>query len=121
MLGALLKRTVMRRGIQGGSTFWLLVGAVGLLRKGYDRMARKRETIALAERIRPGDKLIVTYPGPPSRQTRKETKVIAKRAAAVQVEHDRTVVKLTRKADRGGFGARKARKSLAALGSATSK
>jgi hypothetical protein len=118
VLAALLKRTVMRRGIQGGSTFWLLVGAVGLLRKGYDRMARKTETIALAERIRPGDELIFRYPGPPSRQTRKETKVIAKRATAAQLERDRSIAKLTQKADRGGLRARKARKALASLSSA---
>lgn len=115
VLRGLLRRSVMKKGLQGGSTFWLIVGALGLLRRGYDRLAPKSETIAFGERIRPGDELVLRYPGKPSRQTRKELKFIARRDAAVAAELAHTKGRLSRKIAKGGFGASRASKALREL------
>lgn len=115
MAAPTFKDLVFRRGVQGGSTFWLLVGAVGILKRAYDRGGRKTETIRLGERLRPGDELVMTYPGKPSRKTRKEKKVIAKRSAAADRALAKRVAKLSDRAAKRGLRARKARAELAAL------
>lgn len=115
VLRGVVRRSVMKKGLQGGSTFWLIVGAIGLLRRGYSRFAPKTETVALGERIRPGDELVLRYPGTPSRQTRKEVKVIARREAVVAAELADSKARLSRKIEKGGFRASRASKALREL------
>lgn len=107
--------SVRDKGLRGNSPFWLAMGAFGLLKRLYDRHGRKTETIRLAEQLRPGDELIIRYPGEPGRKTRKEIAAahdLRDRKAAAKAAKSAT---LEAKVERGGFGARKARRQLAAL------
>ena len=101
--------------MRGNSPFWLSVGAFGLLKRFYNSHARKTETVRLGERLRPGDELIIRYPGDPGRKTRKEisaAQALRERKAAAKAAE---TAKLETKVERGGFGSRKARKQLAVL------
>lgn len=110
-----VRGSVRDRGMRGNSPFWLTVGAFSLLKRLYDGHARKTETIRLGEQLRPGDELIIRYPGTPGRKTRKEisaAQVLRDRKAAAKAQQ---AAKLEAKVERGGIGSRKARKRLAAL------
>jgi hypothetical protein len=113
LLRSFVKKSILERGLKKSSTTWLMVGAFGILKRLYQSGGKKSEQIALGERIRPGDELIVRYPGTPGRQTRKEVAEVAKRRTAEQVARDAAVAALERKAQRGGFVGRRAAKELA--------
>jgi hypothetical protein len=110
-----MKKSVFDRGLKNGSSTWLLIGAFGILKRLYQRGGRRSEQVALAERIRPGDELIVRYPGAPARKTRKEITEVKKRRTAEQVARDSARAALLRKAERGGWAGRKAAKQLARM------
>lgn len=64
-----VRQSVMRKGVRGDSTFWLVVGALGLLRSLQTRHARPHESVVLRERIRPGETLELHLP--PERHRRR--------------------------------------------------
>lgn len=110
-----VRSSVVSRGLRGNSTFWLAVGALGLLRRFFEKRGRKVARIRLHERLRPGDELIISYPGRPGRVTRKEVAEVQRRRAAQAEARDRLLSRLQEKVGRGGFGARRAARQLEAL------
>jgi hypothetical protein len=110
-----VRTSVVTKGLRGQSTFWLVMGAFGVLRRLFAKHGRKTERIALAERLRPGDELLLRYPGKPGRSTRKEIAEVQKRRAAEAAAHAKAVAELQAKAASGSFGARRAAKKLQAL------
>jgi hypothetical protein len=115
-----VRTSVVTKGVRGQSSFWLAIGALGMLRKYFDQKGRKTERIALGERLRPGDELTLRYPGKPVRPVRKEIAEVLKRRAAEAAAHAKAVAELQAKVDKGGFGARRAAKELDALTSTRS-
>lgn len=115
LLGALVRKRVLDKGLRDGSSVWLVVGAFSLLGRLYLRSASKQETVRLGERLRPGDDLVIRYPGKPDRRVRKETKLVKARrkAAAVAFEQERAA--LAERAAGRGRRARKATRALASL------
>lgn len=115
VIRALVRKRVLDKGLREGSSLWLLVGAFSLLGRLYRRFAAKEETVRLRAPVRPGDDLVVRYPGKPGRKVRKEnTFVNARReAAAVAFEKERTA--LAQQAAGRGRRARKASRALATL------
>ena len=115
LLRAWTRKSVMQKGLRGNSPMWLAVGAFGLLRRLYDRRGRRSEQIVLGERIRPGDELVVRYPGKPGRTTRREIEAtLAKRTHEAEV-HRRRVDALATAAAGTGRKARKAQRALSEL------
>lgn len=110
-----VRTAVVSKGLKGQSTFWLVVGALGVLRNYFEKKARKTERIALGERLRPGDELHLRYPGKPGRSTRKEIGEVIRRRTSEATAHATLVSGLQQKIDRGGLGARRAAKKLEAL------
>jgi hypothetical protein len=115
LLAAFLRRRVRDKGLRNGSSVWLIVGAFGVLRRMYRFFAPKNETIRLGERLRPGDDLVVRYPGQPNRKVRKEQKLVAARRVAAQTAHEQQKAALAAKAEGTGRRARKAERALASL------
>lgn len=115
LLRALLRKRVLDRGVRNGSSLWLVVGAFGVLRRLYRMFAPKNETIRLGERLRPGDDLVVRYPGKPDRKVRKETKLVAARRTAAAEALDRERARLAERAAGKGRRARKAQRALSTL------
>ena len=115
LLRALLRKRVLDRGVRNGSSLWLVVGAFGVLRRLYRMFAPKNETIRLGERLRPGDDLVVRYPGKPDRKVRKETKLVAARRTAAAEALDRERARLAERAVGKGRRARKAQRALSTL------
>lgn len=64
----------MRKGVRGDSTFWLIVGALGVLRHLQQRHGRPHETVVLRERIRPGDTVQLHLPDEGSTRRRRRSK-----------------------------------------------
>lgn len=115
LLGALVRKRVLDRGVRNGSSLWLVIGAFGLLRRLYRRLGSKHETIRLGERLRPGDELVVRYPGKPGRKVSKETKLVKARRDAAAVAFDNERAALAERAAGGGRAARKASRALETL------
>ena len=115
LLRALLRKRVIDRGVRNGSSLWLVIGAFGLLRRMYRTLAPKNETVRLGERLRPGDELVVRYPGEPDRKVRKESKLVASRRSAAAVEHERERTRLVELATGKGRRAREASRALSTL------
>ncbi len=115
LLRALLRKRVLERGLRDGSSLWLLVGAFSLLRRFYRRSAAKNETIRLRAPLRPGDDLVVRYPGTPGRKVRKESKLVNARREAAAVAFEKERVELAQRAAGSGRRARKATRALATL------
>ncbi len=115
LLRALVRKRVLDRGVRNGSSLWLVVGAFGVLRRLYRMLAPKQETIRLGERLRPGDDLVVRYPGAPGRKVRKETKLVDARRSAATTTYDRERARLAERAAGTGRRARKAERALSAL------
>lgn len=115
LLRALVRKRVLDKGLRGGSSLWLVVGAFSLLRSLYQRSASKHETIRLGERLRPGDDLVIHYPGKPDRQVREETKLVEARRKAASVTYENERVALGERAAGHGRRARKASRALATL------
>ncbi len=86
LVGAWLRKKAMDKGVRGGSSVWLTVAALGLIRRLYRDHAKKTEVIGLGQPLRPGDRLLVTYPGKPGRRTRKEQRLDDKRRTAEDLE-----------------------------------
>ena len=110
-----VKTSIISKGVRGPSTFWLAIGALGVVRRYFVQHGRRTERIALRERLRPGDELSLRYPGRPGRTTRKEIAEVLRRDAAEAAAHAKMVSELQAKVDKGGFGARRAAKQLVAL------
>ena len=75
MIGALLKKVFRKKlgqGAKTGSSFWLTIGAISLLRRGYKRLGRKQERVAFGHKVRPGEEVIMRHSGPPARAVRKD-------------------------------------------------
>lgn len=115
LLRAFVRKRVLGRGVRDGSSLWLVVGAFSLLRRLYRMMAPKNETIRLGERLRPGDDLVVRYPGKAGREVRKETKLVDARRTAAAAAHERERARLVERAAGKGRRARKATQALATL------
>ncbi len=117
MLKSLLRgwigRSVVERGLKKSSPTWLIIGAFSLLKRFYRASGKKSERVALSERIRPGDELVLRYPGKPDRKTRKEVTQVQKRRTAEQVARDAAVAALQRRAQRSGRAGKRAAKELA--------
>lgn len=111
-----VKTSIISKGVRGQSTFWLAIGALGVVRRYFVQHGRRTERIALRERLRPGDELSLRYTGKPGRTTRKEIAEVLRRKTAVAAAHAKVDAKLQAKIDKGGFGARRAAKQLVALG-----
>jgi hypothetical protein len=112
VLRLLVSRGVAQKGLRGGSTLWLAIGALQFVGRLYNRKGKRSESITLAERIRPGDELIVRYPGKPGRKTKREIGAIQKRTTAAKREFERQRTKLESQANAGGRRGRKAAKAL---------
>ena len=63
--------SILRKGLSGQSKFWLYVGVIGLVRRGYRRFAQKDETVVLGERILPGQRLEIFNTELPSRRAQR--------------------------------------------------
>lgn len=110
-----IKTSVINKGVRGNSSAWLIIGAFSLLKRLYDRAGKRTQTVALAEKIRPGDELIVRYPGKPVRGVRKEVTELTKRRTAAVEERASEISRLQTKVDKGGFGSKKAARQLATM------
>jgi hypothetical protein len=110
-----IKTSVVNKGLRGNSSAWLVIGAFSILKRLYNQGGGRSETVALTEKIRPGDELIVKYPGAPGRGVRKEINELTKRRTAAAAERAATIGRLQTKADKGGFGSRKAARQLATM------
>jgi hypothetical protein len=106
---------VRDKGVRNGSSLWLIVGAFSVLRRMYRFFAPKSETIRLGEKLRPGDDLVIRYPGEAGRKVRKEQKLVMARRIAAQAAHERERATLAAKAEGTGRRARKAKRALASL------
>ena len=115
LISAFIRRRVRDKGVRNGSSLWLIVGAFSVLRRLYRALAPKNETIRLGEKLRPGDDLVIRYPGPPGRKVQKEQKLVKARRHAAQAAHERWRVALTEEAQGTGRRARKAKRALASL------
>jgi hypothetical protein len=109
------RNNVIQKGVRGSSTTWLVIGALGLARRFFADRTKKVETVALGERLRPGDELLLRYPGKPGRKTRKEISIVQKTRTKERIAYQENVARLTQKIAKGGWGARSARKELASL------
>lgn len=116
-----IKTSVINKGLRGNSSAWMVVGAFGLLKRFYDRGGHRSEQVVLTERIRPGDELVLKYPGKPARGVRKEIDELSKRRNAAVAERAETIARLQRKVNKGGFGSKKAARELASMTSNGSK
>ena len=71
---SMLKRKAIRRGLMGGSTGWMLVGALIYL----PRLARKAfgrpERVVATERLKPGQFVRIDAVSPPTRAERRSTR-----------------------------------------------
>ena len=110
-----IKSSVINKGLRGNSSTWLIIGAFSLLKRLYNQSGGRAETVALKEKIRPGDELIVKYPGAPGRGVRKEVNELTKRRTAAAAERAAEIARLQTRADKGGFGAKKAARQLATM------
>jgi hypothetical protein len=110
-----IKTSVVNKGLRGNSSTWLIIGAFSILKRLYNQGGGRTETVALTERIRPGDELIVKYPGTPGRGVRKEINELTKRRTAAAAERAAVISRLQTKADKGGFGSKKAARQLATM------
>ena len=108
-------RGVSKKGLRGGSSFWLVVGAFQLIARWYGKHGKRVETTTLTERLRPGDELTLRYPGKPGRKTRREVAADQQRRHALEDAHRREVARLQMIHERGGRRGRKAAKALEAL------
>jgi hypothetical protein len=115
IIAALIRRGVRDKGLRNGSSLWLVIGAFSVLRRMYRFFAPKNETIRLGEKLRPGDDLVIRYPGEPGRKVRKEQKLVTARRLCAQVAHERERAALAVKAEGTGRRARKAKRALASL------
>jgi hypothetical protein len=110
-----IKTSVVNKGLRGNSSAWLVIGAFSMLKRLYNKAGGRTETVAFTEKIRPGDELIVKYPGKPVRGVRKEVTELTKRRAAAAAERAATIGRLQTKVDKGGFGSKKAARQLATM------
>jgi hypothetical protein len=115
LLRALVRKRILDRGVRNGSSLWLVVGAFSVLRRLYRMLAPKQETIRLGERLRPGDDLVVRYPGTPGRKVRKETKLVDARRTAATLAFEQERAQLAERATGKGRRARKAKRALSTL------
>ena len=67
-----VRSSVLRKGASGQSTFWAVVGVLGVLRSLHRRYPSPRPAPLLRSPIRPGEVIEVRYTGEPSRQVRKQ-------------------------------------------------
>ncbi len=119
MVRSLLRRwirgSILTKGLKGNSTFWMAMGALNLLHRYFAKNGRRSERIAMGERLRPGDELLVRYPGQPNRATRREIAEVTRRRNAELQARRAAIATLERSVDRGGFRGRKAAKQLRKL------
>lgn len=115
LLRALIRKRVLDKGLRDGSSLWLVIGAFSLLRRMYRKLATKSETIRIGERLRPGDELVLRYPGTPDRHVRKESTLVKARREAAAVAFEKERAELAAKAAGRGRRARKASRALASL------
>lgn len=115
LLAALLRRRVVEKGVRNGSTLWLVVGAFGVLRRLHKKMGPRNERVRLTERLRPGDELILRYPGVPGRKVQKEQRLVQSRRSAAKSAHQQERARLIDRSDGRGRKARQARRLLATL------
>ena len=115
LLKLFISRGVAKKGFRGGSSLWLAIGALQFLGKLYSRKGKKSESVTLAERIRPGDELIVRYPGTPGRRTRREIAGTQKRVNAERTRFESQLAALESQRNAGGRRGRIAIRALAAL------
>jgi hypothetical protein len=115
LLRVLLSRGVAQKGLRGGSPIWLAIGALQLLRRFYSRSGKRSETVTLSERVRPGDELIIRYPGKAGRKTKKEIAATQKSRTAAQVARQREIDRLEQRRAAGGRKGRKATRALAEI------
>ena len=115
LVRSFVRTSVINKGLRGNSSAWLIIGAFGILKRLYDRTGGRQETVALTEKIRPGDELIVKYPGVPGRGVRKEISELTKRRNAAAAERAAIIGRLQTKAEKGGFGSKKAARQLATM------
>ena len=62
----------LRRGVLGGETPWLVVGAVALLVKFGLKVVRKQPEVVFSERLGAGERLIITHLAPTGHNGRRE-------------------------------------------------
>ena len=72
-----IRRQSVRKGLVGGSRVWMTVGGVYSLVRIMRRMSRNSDGVVVAERIEPGDTLVIEALPRESRRTRRR----ARRAA----------------------------------------
>jgi hypothetical protein len=109
------KRKIVDKGLRDGSSPWLIIGAFSLLRRMYRSLGPRSERIRLKEQLRPGDELLLRYPGKPHRKVRKETRIVAAKrveAAAAQETRRRQLAAI---ADGKGRRSRQAKQALERL------
>ncbi len=82
LLRTWVRGSVLRKGASGQSTFWAVVGAIGVLRTLHRRYGGRQPVTLMRSKIRPGEVIEVKYTGEPSSDLRKER---AKRAELVNV------------------------------------
>ena len=73
------------------------------------------ETIRIGERLRPGDELVLRYPGTPDRHVRKESTLVKARREAAALAFEKQRAALAEEAAGTGRRARKATRALAML------
>lgn len=112
LLALAVRRRVLDRGLRGGSSFWLVVGAFGVLRRLYTTLSPRSERVQLAERLRPGDELTIRYPGKPGRKVRQEQRLVHARRAAAKKAHEIERARLMEQAAGTGRKARQASRLL---------
>lgn len=115
VLRALVRKRVLDKGLRDGSSLWLLVGAFSLLGRLYRRFGAKEEGVRLRAPIRPGDDLVLRYPGRPGRKVRKESTLVTARREAAAVAFEKERAALAARAAGRGRRARKASRALATL------
>jgi hypothetical protein len=63
-MGSLLKYLIskgVRRGLLGGETLWLVLGGAALALQLALRVLRRKPEVVFAEKLRPGERLIITH------------------------------------------------------------
>jgi hypothetical protein len=66
-------RKGLQRGVLGGETAWLVVGAAALLVRFGLKVVRKRPEVVFSEQLGVGEKLVITHLGPSGHNGRRES------------------------------------------------
>ncbi|MGA3221592.1 MAG: hypothetical protein ABSE77_21410 [Acidimicrobiales bacterium] len=65
-------RKGLRRGVLGGETPWLVLGAVAVLAQLGLKVLKKRPEVVFSEKLAPGEHLIITHRYPNGHNGRRE-------------------------------------------------